>query len=255
MDGWAATCAGTGCTCGCPDPCVDALGNSAWKDLVAGLKSKSLTHSHMGMNSAPVSELCCCAPFMLCKNSPKKYIVTMMGANDLVWYPGAFLMCCMNYPMCSFDLFMSHVNTFGNPNLKVVYLPDQVGWRHCGCTIHKKFYDQVKESAGTIVTITNTTTDVTAPGWTYEVKTNEDYTKCKHKNLIFLDADNAYQSLIEANGMKWAGEMEHTAQAYSHFNEWLMYVVGGMTGDTLATDWRIQAPPIQIGMDREISKE
>lgn len=85
VDGWAAMCVGGGCTFGCPDPCVDSLGNGAWKDMTQKLKNANLSWSHMGQNSAPVSELCCCAPFMLCKNKPK-YIVTQMGANDLVWY-------------------------------------------------------------------------------------------------------------------------------------------------------------------------
>ena len=114
------------------DACVDATGNKSWQHLRKNLAAKHLTHSHFGVNSAPVSELCCYAPIMLMKNKPKKYIVTMMGANDLVWYPGMLLLAggdAIGYPLCSFNWFMSHVNTYGNPELQVVFLPDQVGPR------------------------------------------------------------------------------------------------------------------------------
>jgi len=118
----------------------------------------------MGVNLAPISELCCYAPCMPKKNKPKKSIATMIGSNDLVWYLGCLMkLCGANYPMCAFNFSMCHVAKHGKPELKAVFFPDQMGPR-MGRTCHKTYFDQVKESAGTIITPDNTSDEAYAPG-------------------------------------------------------------------------------------------
>jgi hypothetical protein len=179
---------------------------------------------------------------MLKKNKPKKFTVTMMGANDLVWYPGCLLkLCGANYPMCSFNYFMGHVANHGNPELKVIFLPDQVGPR-MGCTCHKTYYDQVKESAGTIITPDNTSDDVNAPGWTYTTTLNP---SAQHPNLIYIDGYPAYDKLIEKNGKKFVGGFEATLTSYLHYTEWITHIVSGNTASTA-----VDVQPSPVTMDR-----
>ena len=236
VDGWAACVVGDGCTCGCPDACVNATGNAAWQDITSQLKGRGLTWSHMGMNSAPVSELCCVAPLLLLKNKPKKYIVAQMGANDLVWYPGMVLQPCMDYPMCSFDLFMGHVDKYGQPGLKVIYAPDQVSPR-AGCSCFPNFYGKIEASAGTVVKVEVPADALSSaeaadafikhPTFTYSTTTNA---KAKHANLVYLDCISAYDELIKAKGnsKKWISTgMEMTLPVYMHYNMWIMHIVGG----------------------------
>jgi hypothetical protein len=213
--------------------------------MVGGLRERKLSVMHMGMNSAPVSELCCAAPFLLCKNKPKKFIVTMMGANDLVWYPAIVCMPCIkDYPSPCYNSFMGHVKRCASPGLKVIYVPDQVGLRSYydtktdkGCLrCHKTYYDRVKDSAATVLTVGSETTDLKDPGWTYTRTTNA---SAQHTNLIYIDAYAVYDKLIEANGKKWAGGMEASLQVYLHHNAW---VLEAMTEGEMSAPSSVSAP-------------
>lgn len=239
IDGWGAIVAGDLCTFGCPDACVDATGNGAWQDLTAQLRSKGLAWSHMGMNSAPVSELCCVAPLILMKNKPKRFIFTQMGANDLVWYPGMVLKACMDYPMCSFDCFMSSVKKHGAPGLKVIYAPDQVsprvGIAACAAPFND-FYAKLKDSAGVVVEVEvpaealgskeAAAAFIKNPAYTYKTTHNP---SAKHPNLIYVDCVPAVDKLIVAKGdKKWVGSFEMTQTMYMHYNAWLVHLVSGV---------------------------
>lgn len=131
---------------------------------------------------------------------------------------------------------MGHVNKYGHKDAKVIFIPDMVGWRSSGCLkCHKQYYDKIRDSAGVVVTVTNSSTDVAAPGWTYAPETKSG----GNQRLIYIDAFAAYDSLAEANGgnYKFAGGTEANEQAYRHFNEWVLYAVTGMGASGAGTSY------------------
>ena len=252
IDGWAAMLGSEFCTCGCADECVDATGSAQWKDVTTKLKSHGLTWSHMGMNSAPISELCCVLPLILMKNKPKKYIVLQAGANDLLWYPGVLLKLTgvsPDYPMCGLRYLMSHVQKYGQPGLKVVFAGDMVS-PFVSCKCFREFPESVKESAGTVVAVevpadalvSAEAADkfIESAAFTYTTTTNA---SAAYPNLIFLDILPAYEKLVEAKGnRKWIGGFEMTKQAYLHYNTWVDHVVSGKATST--------AEPAPVTMER-----
>jgi len=204
-----------------PGAPVCCLPNSTWKELKGEMKSRNLSVMSMGCNSGPVSELCCVAPFVLCKNKPKKIIVTQMGSNDLVWYPLCFLRCCTNkYPKCGFDFFMRHVKNYGQPGVKVVMVAEVIGTKLL--PVHRKYFEEVKASAGTVITPVPSSTDLKDPQWTYTVTSNSE---AQHSDLIYLDSIAAFEPLIKVHGRSWIGSFEAKPQVYKYWNQHILHIV------------------------------